>query len=158
MSKSQNLFLIILFYFIHIKQSLQNEITNDKTKCRSDEYYSDLFLRCLGKKTMLKCNGTDIPRDDNLICLKNTTCDNDHPQPVQKDYFGIFFNDEIKCSANKNINPFELEYNYGSITQNCINENLIGCQVLINLCTLYYWNQNENNKECQDLKSSKRTG
>jgi len=151
MLKSQNLVLVILFYFIHIKQSLQNEITNDKTKCSSNEYYSDLILSCRTKQTILNCNNSYVAREDNLICIKNNTC----VHPFQKNYFGIF-EDEVKCSANKYIDPFNPHYknNYKSILNNCTNENLIGCQVIINLCTLNYWNQNDGLDECKSLKEN----
>ena len=155
MSKSQNLILIILFLFIHIIKSLQNEITDDQTKCTGGQNYSSLVLGCFNKTT-LKCNNTDTQeaREDNLRCYEIKNCS--EGKRIQKNYFGVFLPEE-ECSKNEDISPFTLNkvYDYDNIIGNCENENLIGCQVLINFCTFNYWNQNDDSKECNILKSSK---
>ena len=152
MAKSQNLILVMLFYFIHIKKSLQTEITNDQTKCSGNQYYSSLILGC-SIKTKLNCpNSSQTSREDNYMCIPSACSDED--KKIQKNYFGVFL-DQEECSNKEDLNPFNLAYNYSSINGSCENEDLFGCQVLINLCTFYYWNnQNGNNRECSQLRES----
>ena len=151
MSKSLIFILIILFLFIHIIKSLQIEITDDQTKCTGEQKYSDLVLGCFNKPSLISCNNNQIAREDNLKCIDILNCVKG--KSIQKNYFGVFLNN-TECSNNDDISPFKLNYDYDKITGNCENENLIGCQVLINFCTFNYWNQNDGSKECNKLKSS----
>jgi len=53
------------------------------------------------------------------------------------------------------VNPFEI-YKYLKLN-NYANEDLIGCQIIINICTLKYRNQNTVSFECTTLKNNSIT-
>jgi len=152
MSKSQNFVFIILFYFIHIKFSLQDGITNDQD-CRDDnKKYSSLTLSCIDKSSIPinpDCDPNTQEQREDGGCINIIDCDDDY-KPMRKNYFGIFF-DTMECSKNSLLNPFKIYDN--APFDNCENENLIGCQVLINLCTLYYRSK-ENEPICKKLEST----
>ena len=156
MSMSQNIVFIIFFYFIHIKESIQDEITNDRN-CPPNQIYSSLYFKCINdtqpSNAIKNCtNNSYVLRKDYIDCIKilnqSEPC-NGTKKEFQRNYFGIFL-DEIQCSNNVEINPFNLNYDK-SIVYNCTNENLIGCQVLINLCTLKFRSKDENIDECKNL-------
>ena len=153
MSKSQNILFFIFFYFIHIKKSIQAGITNDQN-CPGNQKYSSLYMQCIEKiipQNNTNCINGNISREDNRDCITNTAC-NSNQKPFQRNNFGIFL-DKIECSDNRDINPFKLNYS-DSVANNCTNEDLIGCQVLINLCTFRFRSNNDKHL-CDNLGTIK---
>lgn len=147
---SQNIVFIILFFFIHIKKSLQNGITNVQG-CPVNQIYSTLSLSCINQEPLknLNCSSDSVTREDNIACITNPSETCDAKNQIQKNYFGIFLN-QIVCSDNKIINPFTLDYNSLDVND-CTKENVIGCQVLINRCAYNFRDTSNLPDECGKL-------
>lgn len=154
MSMSQNIVFIIFLYFIHIKKSIQDGIT-DNQNCPTNQIYSSLRLQCIDdiqpSTSTTTCSGNTRIRKDYIGCIEepDTPCDKE----LQRNYFGIFL-EKIECAGKEEINPFTLDYS-PTIVEDCTNENLIGCQVLINLCTFNFRSKDNIPTECDDLGSIK---
>ena len=142
MFESLKILLLSLIYFINIKFSL----SSPSDGCPNG-VYSTFTMNCKSEsiKPDLTCPDTGEIREDGLKCWDDKIGDR-----AQKNYYGVYFTDLMPATIDYPIiNKDKTIYEQGIVDQNsCVNEILILCQQLINICTLRFW-RDQNDEYCK---------
>ena len=147
----KNLFYFIISIMIYIKKSLSIQLPNS---CINGQIYNSIFMECISKQGPNFVNN-QIQREDGVIFIdQGNDCTLQNKTAIQKNFFGVFFNDRERCSTRDYIiNRPYMKSNRGYL-KNCENENLLFCQQLLNLCALDM-RSNYRDDYCQYLNNAK---
>ena len=134
-------FYLTFFYIINIFKNVSAVIQDPNDACGPDKEYSYLNMACVKKEQVLSCPSSEVPRDDGINCITKKDCPNQ--KLIKQNYFGIFFSDEAKCTTETPaINKVFVKESTN--IQNCLNENMLFCQQLLNRCAFELYKKNEN--------------
>ena len=136
--------LFSLIYIIKIKSTL----SSPSDGCPNG-VYSTFTMNCKSEsiKPELDCSSSGgVIREDGLKCWNTNIND----RQAQKNYYGVYFTNPMDTTddypiiiKDKNIYEEKIEGPNG-----CVNEILILCQQLINICTLRFW-RDQNDEYCK---------
>ena len=143
-----NFIYFLLLFIIHVKKIFLIKEPDDRCQ------YSSFVLDCFDKSILnitKRCNQDEILREDGLVCLNNTFNGTSNATAIQKNYFGVFFN-ELKPSFAQEINYYDNNQINEAISRSCENEYTLTCQNILNLCAFELWDGNDDKENCNRVK------